>query len=59
MSDLNCNVPNIKLAKPDGLAPRLFFQAYRGVNPVAYAQLSSKPERQPPKRVRGVQKMLP
>lgn len=46
MSNLDCNVPNIKLTKPDGLAPRLFFQAYSGANPVAYAQLSSKPENQ-------------
>ena len=52
MSDLNCSVPNIKLTKPDGLAPRLFFQAYCGAHPVAYAQLSSKVDNRSRGRVR-------
>jgi GNAT superfamily N-acetyltransferase len=52
MSNLDCNVPNIKLTKPDGLAPRLFFQAYSGANPVAHAQLSSMPENQSRQRAR-------
>jgi GNAT superfamily N-acetyltransferase len=46
MHNLDCNLPNIKLTKPDGLAPRLFFQAYSGANSVAHAQLSSRPENQ-------------
>ena len=47
MSNLDCRAPNIKVAKPDGLAPRLFFQAYSGANPVAYAQLSARSEKTP------------
>ena len=45
MSNLDCRAPNIKVAKPDGLAPSLFFQAYSGANPVAYAQLSARSEK--------------
>ncbi len=43
--NLDFRAPNIKVAKPDGLAPRLFFHAYSGANPVTYAQLSVRFEK--------------
>ncbi|MEQ8315424.1 MAG: GNAT family N-acetyltransferase [Gammaproteobacteria bacterium] len=42
MNSLRCNLPQVRLSKPQGLAPRLFFSAYHGPNAVAYAQLSSR-----------------
>jgi GNAT superfamily N-acetyltransferase len=44
MNSLRCNLPQVRLKKPQGLAPRLFFSAYHGPNAVAYAQLSSRAE---------------
>ncbi len=42
MSQLDCEVPDIKLVKPNGLSDRLFFQAYCGPNAIAFAHLSSR-----------------
>lgn len=42
MSELNCNLPDIKVKKPNGLSSRLFFQVFSGPNAIAFAQLSSR-----------------
>lgn len=42
MTSLPCNMPEVQLTKPKGLAPTLFFSAYHGPNVVAFAQLSSR-----------------
>ena len=42
MSSLSCSLPQVRLSKPKGLAPRLFFSVYDGPNAVAFAQLSSR-----------------
>ncbi|MFT4861585.1 MAG: GNAT superfamily N-acetyltransferase [Pseudohongiellaceae bacterium] len=42
MSQLHCKFPNLKVTKPYGLSPRLFFQVYSGANAIAFAQLSSR-----------------
>ncbi len=42
LRSLGNNSPEIRLTKPSCLAPRLFFKAYCGHQPVAMAQLSSR-----------------
>ena len=42
MNLLHCDIPNVTITKPNGLAPKLFFHAYNGVNEIAFAQLSSR-----------------
>jgi len=42
MSVLRCDLPDITLSRPSGLASRLFFKVHNGPNPIAFAQLSSK-----------------
>lgn len=42
MCVLQCDLPDIVLSKPNGLASRLFFKVYNGPNPIAFAQLSTK-----------------
>lgn len=42
LRSLDNNSPVIRLTKPSCLAPRLFFKAYCGHQPVAMAQLSSR-----------------
>lgn len=42
MTCLPCEMTEVQLTKPKGLAPTLFFSAYHGPNVVAFAQLSSK-----------------
>lgn len=45
MSVLQCELPDIVLSKPNGLASRLFFKVYKvynGPHPIAFAQLSTK-----------------
>jgi GNAT superfamily N-acetyltransferase len=41
MSELNCKLPDIEVAKPNGLSSRLFLQVFSGPNAIAFAQLSS------------------
>lgn len=40
--DLSCDIPDLKLVRPKGLASRLFFQVYSGSNVVGFAQLSTR-----------------
>jgi len=50
---IQSDLSDIRLTKPNGLAPRLFFKAYCGHQPVGMAQLSScavKRDRLPHKR---------
>lgn len=42
MNYLQCDLPDITLAKPKGLASRLFFKVYNGPNAIAFAQLSTR-----------------
>ncbi len=42
MTSLQCEIPQVQLTKPKGLAPQLFFSAYHGPNVVAFAQLSTR-----------------
>ena len=41
MSQLQCQLPDITVTKPQGLSRRMFFHVYSGPNAIAYAQLSS------------------
>ncbi len=41
MNTLQCEIPDIRLTKPSGLASRLFFKVYNGPNAIAFAQLST------------------
>lgn len=47
LRSLDINSPEIRLTKPSCLAPRLFFKAYCGHQPVAMAQLSSRSANRP------------
>ena len=40
--ELRCGIPDLKVTKPRGLAPSLFFQIYSGSNAIGFAQLSSR-----------------
>ncbi len=42
MNYLQCDLPDITLAKPNGLASRLFFKVYNGPNAIAFAQLGTR-----------------
>ncbi len=41
---LQCKLPDVKVVRPRGLSPRLFFKVYSGVNTIGFAQLSSNVE---------------
>lgn len=41
---LQCGIPNLRVAKPNGLASSLFFHVYSGTNAIGFAQLSSRSE---------------
>ncbi|MBL4573150.1 MAG: GNAT family N-acetyltransferase [Gammaproteobacteria bacterium] len=41
---LECGMPDLRVTKPSGLAPSLFFHVYSGTNAIGYAQLSSRAE---------------
>ena len=40
--ELQCGMPDVKVTKPNGLAPSLFFHVYSGGNAIGFAQLSSR-----------------
>jgi GNAT superfamily N-acetyltransferase len=40
--ELQCGMPDVKVTKPNGLAPSLFFHVYSGSNAIGFAQLSSR-----------------
>ena len=42
MNLLQCDLPDVKVTKPNGLSPKLFFHAFNGANEIAFAQLSSR-----------------
>ncbi|GJM14294.1 MAG: hypothetical protein DHS20C12_26970 [Pseudohongiella sp.] len=39
-----CDIPDLRVTKPSGLASSLFFHIYSGTNAVGFAQLSSRGE---------------
>jgi GNAT superfamily N-acetyltransferase len=41
---LQYELPDVKVVKPKGLSPRMFFKVYSGVNTIGFAQLSSSGE---------------
>lgn len=41
MKTLDCQLPDIIVSRPQGLAQRLFFKVYSGPNAIAFAQLSA------------------
>tara|TARA_B110000444_G_scaffold25287_1_gene20935 strand:- start:2740 stop:3147 length:408 start_codon:yes stop_codon:yes gene_type:complete len=41
---LHCGIPDLRVAKPNGLASSLFFHVYSGSNAIGFAQLSSRAE---------------
>jgi len=41
---LECDMPDLRVTKPNGLAPSLFFHVYSGTNAIGFAQLSSRAE---------------
>ena len=44
LQNLECDIPNLKVTKPRGLASSLFFHVYSGTNPIGFAQLSTRAE---------------
>ncbi len=42
--ELRCDIPNLRVTKPNGLASSLFFHVYSGSNAIGYAQLSTRAE---------------
>lgn len=42
--NLKCDIPDLKVTKPSGLASSLFFHVYSGSNPIGFAQLSTRAE---------------
>jgi len=41
---LQCDIPDVTMSMPSGLAASLFFHVYSGPNAIAFAQLSSRSE---------------
>ena len=41
---LHCAMPDLRVAKPNGLSSSLFFHVYSGTNAIGFAQLSSRSE---------------
>lgn len=42
--NLQCDIPDLRVTKPSGLASSLFFHVYSGTNAIGFAQLSSRAE---------------
>ncbi len=40
--NLRCDIPDLRVTKPSGLASSLFFHVYSGTNAIGFAQLSSR-----------------
>jgi GNAT superfamily N-acetyltransferase len=54
MKTLDCQLPDITVTRPQGLAQRLFFKVYSGPNAIAFAQLSAHRSRQSARRRVGI-----
>ena len=44
LQELRCNIPDLKVTKPKGLASSLYFHVYSGTNAIGFAQLSTRSE---------------
>jgi GNAT superfamily N-acetyltransferase len=42
IQNLECDMPDIRVAKPNGLSSNMFFHVYSGTNAIGFAQLSSR-----------------